>query len=254
MVKGSALIALAVLAPAIHAQTTFTGRVLSDSGAPLVGAEVVIAKLQKIQRTDTNGEFRITGLPAGDHIVGIRMLGYAPHGDTIEVADAGEVQREYRLKPIATKLPEVPVTAKSVLDRKLIEFYERRQYGVGRFLDSAEFANARGTKTSDRLAKMPGILIQRGRGNEVFVSNTRQRLPGEPGSRSFCRSLVWLDGVNLGVDYNVNELDPSMIAAVEWYASNQNAPAKLVAPPRPSAASMSGRPEPYCGILVIWLR
>jgi len=226
--------------------------VLSDSGVPLVGAEVVIARLQKAERTGENGEFRITGLPGGYHVVGIRIPGFAPKGDTIEVADAGEVRREYRLKPIETTLPEVPVRAKSLLDRKLVEFHERRALGVGRFLDSAEFADRRGTRTSDRLATLPGILIQRGRGMAGYVANTRIRKPGDPGSRSFCRALVWLDGVNLGTDYNVNELDPSIIAAVEWYAGEATIPAKLAAPRRFSAET--GRIEEYCGVLVIWLR
>lgn len=234
------------------AQASITGRVLRDSGMVLVGAEVVLNGPQNSQRTDERGEFRFTRVPAGKQIVGVRMPGFAPRVDTIEVADAGEIRREFRLARIETKLPEVPVRT-TPLDRKLVEFHERRRsLGTGRFLDSAEFANTRGTRTSDRLAKLPGVLVQRGRGSAVFITNTRQRLPGEPGSGSFCRSLVWLDGVNLGTEYNVNELDPSIIAAVEWYASTQNAPAKLVAPPRPNA--MTGRIEQYCGILVIWLR
>jgi hypothetical protein len=109
---------------------------------------------------------------------------------------------------------------------------------------------------SDRLTKLPGVLIQRGdsrqgKGSEMFVTNSRQRSDGEPGPRSMCRSLVWLDGVNLGTEFNVNSLDPSIIAAVEWYAG-QFVPAKLAVPPRFNAAS--GNPEPYCGVLVIWLR
>ena len=66
-----------------------------------------------------------------------------------------------------------------------------------------------------------------------------------------CRSLVWLDGVNLGTEFNVNSLDPSIIAAVGWYAG-QFVPAKLAVPPRVSVNT--GRIEPYCGVLVIWLR
>jgi hypothetical protein len=247
---------MAALAVGANAQSTFTGRVLSDSGVPLAGAEVVIARLQKAERTGANGEFRITGVPEGFHAVGIRMPGYAPRGDTIEVAESGEVRREYRLTKVETTLPEVPVRATSRLDRKLVEFNERRKLGAGRFLDSAEFANTRGTKTSDRLAKLPGVLIQRGdsrqgRGSEMFVTNTRQRSAGEPGSASMCRSLVWLDGVNLGTEFNVNSLDPSIIAAVEWYAG-QFVPAKLAVPPRFNASS--GQIDQYCGVLVIWLR
>jgi hypothetical protein len=248
------LLCLTMVAQAAVAQgSIIIGRVLSDSGMVLVGAEVVLNGPQNVQRTNEKGEFTFTRIPAGFQIIGVRMPGFALKVDTIEVEDAGEIRREYRLARVATELPRVPVTT-TQLDRKLAEFHERRKLGVGRFLDSAEFANTRGTRMSDRLAKLPGVLIQRGRGSEVFVTNTRTRSPGEPGSRGMCRSLVWLDGVNVGIEFNVNQLDPSIIAAVEWYAGTLNVPAKLATQPRFSANATSATTEPYCGILVIWLR
>ena len=235
------MIALAVFAPAIHAQTTFTGRVVSDSGVPLVGAEVVIAKLQKFERTGENGEFRITGLTGGDHVVGIRMFGFAPKGDTIEVADAGEVRREYRLKPVATKLPEVPVTT-TLVNRKLAEFDERRRMGIGRFLDSTEFANGPGTRTADRLIRFPGLRVAQGRTlNQVTIQTTRQAsFRGR-----WCNASVWVDGVNLGTGFSVNSIDPSLIVGVEWYAGQASVPAQF----------NTSRPgEVSCAVLVLWTR
>jgi hypothetical protein len=224
--------------------STFFGRVLTDSGMILVGAEVVLNGPQNMQRTNERGEFRFTALPGGYHVIGVRMPGYAPRIDTIEVEGAGEIQRNYRLSRLdATKLPEVPVTA-TPLDRKLVEFLERRKGGVGRFLDSAEFAKRRGTRMSDRLASLPGVNIERF-GNARFVTNARVRTPGEPGS-PMCRALIWIDGVNLGTNFNVDELDPAIIAAVEWYAGTLTIPSRLAPPPRIG--------EQYCGVLVIWLR
>ncbi|HWP71615.1 MAG TPA: carboxypeptidase-like regulatory domain-containing protein, partial [Gemmatimonadaceae bacterium] len=156
------LIAIVLVAPATHAQSTFTGRVLSDSGLVLAGAEVVLNGPQNLQRTNASGEFRFTAVPAGQNIVGVRMPGFAPKVDTIDFADAGEVRREYRLSRIEATLPEVPVTA-SLLDRKLWQFHERRRLGIGRFLDSAEFANTRGTRTADKLTRLPGLIVVRGR-------------------------------------------------------------------------------------------
>jgi carboxypeptidase family protein len=222
-----------------------TGRVLADSvQTPLVGAEVSLPALAKSQRTDERGEFRVTGIPAGEHVVQVRMPGYAPKVDTIEFADAGEARREYRLARIEATLPEVPVKA-SLLDRKLFEFHERRRMGIGRFLDSAEFAKLRGIRTSDRLAKLPAVIIMRGGFSDAYVANNRQRVPGE-NPRSWCKSAVWLDGVNLGIDYNINQLDPSIIVAIEWYAGQASIPAKFNTPPRPG--------QTYCGVLVVWTR
>ena len=154
--------ALALASAASHAQTVFTGRVLTDSGVIIVGAEVFLNGPQNSQRTDARGEFRFTAVAAGEHVVSVRMPGFAPKVDTIQVADAGEVRLDFRLAKIETTLPEVSVSTSS-LDRKLVEFHERRRIGIGRFLDSTEFANAHGTRTSDRLAKLPGLKIGRGR-------------------------------------------------------------------------------------------
>lgn len=226
-----------------HGQgSVFAGKVLVDSLlTPLAGAEIMIDKLGRFQRSNERGEFRFTGIPAGEYTVLVRLAGFAPRLDTIVVADAGDATREYRLAEIRVTLPEVPVTT-SLLDRKLAEFHERRRMGIGRFLDSAEFANARGTRTSDRLRKLPGLTIGRGRFlNEAYVLSTRV------GGGRGCRAAIWLDGVNLWTDYSVNHLDPSTIAAVEWYAGQASLPAKFnVTPSTPQKA--------YCGVLVIWTR
>ena len=92
------------------------------------------------------------------------------------------------------------------------------------------------------------------RGSEMFVTNSRQRTAEERPSLSMCRSLVWLDGVSVGTEFNVNQLDPMAIAAIEWYAGTLNVPAKLAPPRRVSGLSTTGVAEDYCGVLVIWLR
>jgi carboxypeptidase-like protein len=239
---GFAASASAIISP-IHAQgSVLVGRVFSDSGMVLIGAEVVLNGPRNLQRTNEKGEFRFAAVPSGFQIVGVRMLGYAPKVDTVEMADAGEVRREYKLSRIETTLPSVPVTA-TILDRKLYEFHDRRKYGMGRFLDSAEFAKAAGTRTSDKLSKLPGLMIVRGRGMSAYVTTSRSLANSR---NRMCTSNVWLDYINLGPGFNVNELDPSIIAAVEWYASTSAVPARFAVPAKPNA--------PYCGTLVIWLR
>lgn len=238
-----AVTALACLGTVGHAQgSTFVGRVFSDSGGGLAGAEVLLNGPHNLRRTNEKGEFRFSAVPAGFQIVGVRMVGFAPRVDTIDVADAGEVRREYKLSRIETTLPRVPVTA-TILDRKLYEFYDRRKFGMGRFLDSAEFAKAAGTRTADKLSQLPGLMTVRGRGMAAYVTSTRSLANSR---RRTCTANVWLDYINLGTGFNVNELDPSIIAAVEWYAGTSTVPARFAVPAKPN--------DPYCGTLVIWLR
>lgn len=228
----AALAALLLVAPA-HAQgSTFSGRVLTDSGLPLAGAEVVLGA--KRTNTGAKGEFRLTSLIAGEHAVLVRMPGFAPKVDTIDVADAGEVRREYRLPRIQATLPEVPVTT-TLTDRRLADFYSRKQFGMGRFLDSTQFAKSPGTRTSDRLRRLPGLLITRGRFSEAFVVSSRGR----------CAASVWMDGLNLGTGFDVNMLDPGTILAVEWYSSPAMTPAQF---------SMVKRGASHCAVLVLWTK
>ena len=240
MTRHSVFLSLAATAwplAAFGQGSAFTGRVLTDSGVAIPGAEVALTALQRTQRTNEKGEFAFSAVPVGEHIVGVRMPGFAPKTDTIEVAEAGNARREYRLARIEATLPEVSVTT-SPLDRKLVEFHERRRMGIGRFLDSAEFANAPGTRTSDRLKRFPGLMIQRGRFlSDAYVFTTR----GGSGFRTECRAAIWLDGVKL-TGFSVNQLDPSMIAAVEWYAGPASVPAKF------------NVTSAVCGVLAIWTR
>ena len=254
MIRRLAPLLLAAIVSAADAQSLFTGRVLTDSGVALVGAEVFLNGPQNIQRTNDAGEFRFINVPAGDHIVGVRITGYVPRIDTIEVAEAGEVRREYKLARIETTLPKVPVTAPATADAKLFEFNERKRLGAGRFLDSADWVNTRGTRTSDRLAKLPAIFILRGRNStDAYVANTRDRPRNDAGLTGgnglapvWCHAMVWLDGVRVGTDFSVNSLDPSSIKAVEWYAGQGSVPAKFNIPSRID--------QRYCGVLVIWTR
>ena len=233
----------AIASPAYAQGSVIVGRVVSDSGMVLVGAEVTLNSPQNAQRTNDKGEFKFAAVPAGFQVVGVRMFGFAPKVDTVEVADAGEVRREYKLSRIETTLPRVPVTA-TILDRKLYEFEDRRKFGMGRFLDSAEFAKAAGTRTSDKLSKLPGLMVVRGRGMASYIRSTRSL--ASVGGR-MCTANVWLDYMNLGTGFDVNELDPSVIAAVEWYAGTSTVPARFAVPARRGST-------PYCGTLVIWLR
>jgi hypothetical protein len=56
-----------------------------------------------------------------------------------------------------------------------------------------------------------------------------------------CRAAIWLDGVKM-TDFSVNQLDPSMIVAIEWYAGPGSVPAKF------------NVTSSVCGVLVIWTR
>jgi hypothetical protein len=57
--------------------SVFIGVVVADSThAPIALAEVALPELNKSETTNARGEFRITGIPAGEHRVSVRRIGF----------------------------------------------------------------------------------------------------------------------------------------------------------------------------------
>ncbi|MCU0647875.1 MAG: carboxypeptidase-like regulatory domain-containing protein, partial [Gemmatimonadaceae bacterium] len=86
------LAALAMLPHRAVAQNTITleGVVTAaDDGSPLAGAQLAITNLlsgeKRLATTRPTGEFRVLGLFSGRYEVAVRILGYRPAADTIQL-------------------------------------------------------------------------------------------------------------------------------------------------------------------------
>lgn len=108
-----ALLAMAGVQSPATAQTTsavITGRVLDRTETPVPRATVSIVELNRATTTDTAGQFRFDGVPAGRFTVAARRLGYSPAASTIVVGNS-PVVIELRLLPGAQHIEAVNVTA-----------------------------------------------------------------------------------------------------------------------------------------------
>lgn len=89
-----ALILVAFSAPEADAQSSFTlsGRVVSQSGMPVPGAEVTLHPVQgtpTIVVTDASGRFDLPALPPGDYRIRARAVGFSPVTERL-TAGAGQ--------------------------------------------------------------------------------------------------------------------------------------------------------------------
>ena len=70
---------LVALGAAVHAQTptsTLSGIVTDDTGETLPGATVFLPEIQRGAATDRDGNYAITGIPAGTYRVEFSSVGY----------------------------------------------------------------------------------------------------------------------------------------------------------------------------------
>src|SRR5678815_4141916 len=68
-------------APLVFAGTTgkLSGTVMNDKKEPLAGANIRIEGLRMGAASDEKGNYFIIGIPAGEYIVRVDLLGHAPY-------------------------------------------------------------------------------------------------------------------------------------------------------------------------------
>jgi hypothetical protein len=240
------------------------GFVLTDSTeTPIVGAEVMIEALSLRAQTVAEGAFRLPEIKPGLYIVSVRAVGYQRIWTQLTFAEGDSLERDFLLVRSPVAIAGVRVTGKAdSRNPKVAEFERRRAGGIGSFVSQERIDSFPGKRLSHFMRELPGLSIQQGNSsNATWAVGTRGSgsLLRKPSVSSFdlrrgakrgsCYSSVHLDGTRVygGNEgealFDIDQLDPSSIAGVEYYASAAQTPPEL-------NATSAGT----CGILVIWTR
>ena len=191
------LVALVLVVPALGAQSR--GSLLdvgvSDvrSGAPIVGAEVVVPELKLLRRTDSLGRTIIAGIPHATYRVRVRLIGYAPSEVSLRIAGdtTGVV---FRLERVAVSLAGVDVTAGAV-PMHLREFEIRRNQGIGRFLTEDELGrDANRDFVSVATTRFPGLMMRTDSDGRPHIASTRSSCGGTTPDGRGSRGIERLGG------------------------------------------------------------
>jgi hypothetical protein len=248
---------------------TFIGVVVADSThAPVAGADVSLPELGKSALTDSSGTFRIAGIPAGEHRVSIRRMGYGAADTRLAFTGYETVERRVVLGR-AVILEPVAVTARAT-ERTMPGFEDNRRVGLGHFLTRAELEKYTGMKLVTALEQLSDLATLRGPGGELWVTSRRAPPAVCPpkdsrcleshgiyvpdpkelarGAQIACYAHVYLDGTLMnGVaeptePFDLSTVVPESVEAIEYYAGPSQTPLKY------------SRMGSNCGVLVIWTR
>jgi hypothetical protein len=234
--------------------STFIGVVVSDSThLPLGAAEVALPDVGKSVFTNASGEFRIVGIPAGEHRVMVRKIGFGAADTRLAFGGKETVERRVVLGRVVTLEPVV-VTAS---ERVRQSFDENRRIGLGHFLTREDIAKYDGMDMSSALQQVPTVGLADGHGH-VWVTSRRhpftaqvyepsyiERMQGMPRE---CWAQVYLDGVlQNGMKeptepFDLKQIPVDRVEAIEFYAGGGETPLQY------------SRLGSQCGVLVIWTR
>ncbi len=282
LLRGLLLAGGVMHASIVVAQAPFSalaGRVVrAGPMTPIAGADVRLAPGPQRVVTDALGAFRFDRVTPGRYFVVVRRLGFVPDSLAFDVPLANGASVIIPLREAPQPLDTVSVTGRDELlaRGKLAGFYERKKFGIGRFLEEKDIEKMLTRRLADILvAKVPGVRAARSRraGSAAYIATVRlmpRALVGAPASGSTpaggafsraprmttCYPDVYLDGVvvyssgsedgaDMGAEsvlFDVNSIDAAHVSAIEFYGGPAQMPAQF------------NRTGSACGALLIWTK
>ena len=208
--------------PPLTGSASVTGSVRSAGGQPVSDAQVSLLNAGLPARTDASGEFVLLGLPAGTHDVEVRKLGYRVDRRSVDLRGGQPVRIEVQLER-AVVLDSIAVVARRV---RYPEFESRRKWATdGKFLGEDELERHHVQTVSEIVATIPAFIVV-GAGVDARVLS----------SRGGCPAVIVVDHVRVS---SINEVQPSLVGAMEFYPGASGAPMQYRSP---------------CGTIVIWTK
>ncbi|QXD15380.1 TonB-dependent receptor [Rhodocaloribacter litoris] len=104
------LIALAVPVASAQSTGTITGTVTDARGNALPGAQVIVAGTSLGTVTGIDGRYALDGVPAGEHTVEVRFVGYQTGEATVSVEAGGRIRLDFALEEEVLRFDELIVT------------------------------------------------------------------------------------------------------------------------------------------------
>ena len=106
------LIILCLVSVLSQAQTKIQGNLTDETGAPIVGANILLVESRQGAATDLSGNYTIEGVAAGTYTLAISYVGYQSWQQQLEIP-AGKtlVNRDVQLSERIFNLQGLTVTA-----------------------------------------------------------------------------------------------------------------------------------------------
>lgn len=212
-----------------------TGRVLNKTGAPLVGARVQLEGTTRAATTRPTGDFILDSLPPGTQTVSVRLLGYAPVEQAVDLSSREPKRITLTMDNFVPVLEAVRVNVQRERALDDVGYARRKRMGQGYFMDEDAIQRRNSMNFSDILRGAPGIRIAQSNNGRQIIESSRDPMGG-------CVS-VWVDGTQWQ-QMEPGDVDdfvkPHELAAIEVY-SPTNTPAEY---------SPAGRSS--CSTIVAW--
>lgn len=240
------------------------GRVISkETRAPVAAVDVDLAPGARRVTSDAAGAFRFDSVAPGNVTLIVKRIGFVPESLYVTLQPNEDLDLVVELRQAVQTLDTVNVAARAapLATGKLSGFDQRRQFGIGRFIDSAVFEKEQHRQLGELItSRTPGTRLVRARGaSAAWISTTRGsgslrgaaldamdlRKGADPRA---CYPDVYLDGAVVysistgGPLFDFNSMTAGQVAAVEVYVGPSQTPIQY------------NKVGSVCGVVLIWTK
>ncbi len=212
------------IASTTDGRAAIEGTIRNDAGAPVAGVEVEVFGVTPT-RSDSLGHYRVGGLASGLYLMRVRRLGAMAQIERVEVAVGERATRDVLLRSVQLLAGvNIAATASGGLgDPDGIA--RRRAAGQGAFLSEGQIAARSATTTEQLLLMMQGLRIEHSTNGGTMIVQDRGSLSILNAS---CQGVgVFIDGSEVAQPFDVNQIPPQSIRAVEYYSGPAQTPPEL---------------------------
>jgi hypothetical protein len=124
----------------------------------------------RVASTRATGDFFLDSLPSGTQTVSIRLLGYAPVEEAVDLSAREPQNVTIRMTDFVPVLETVRVTASRERALDAVGFTRRKRSGMGHYLDG-DAINTNALHFSDAMRIVPGLRTVPVGGRQMIVSS-----------------------------------------------------------------------------------
>jgi hypothetical protein len=151
-------------------QSTISGKVITDKGAPLPGSNIYILNTFDGTSADADGNFKLVTQQTGQQVITVSSIGFEPYQQPV-MLENGNYTFTFTMKETASELTEVVITAGTM------EATNDRKVTMLRPLDIVTTAGAAGDiigaiqtlPGTSRVGEQTGLFVRGGDASEAIV-------------------------------------------------------------------------------------
>ncbi|MGH7602462.1 MAG: carboxypeptidase regulatory-like domain-containing protein [Gemmatimonadaceae bacterium] len=199
-----------------------SGRVVLEGSPTNAGSRVEVVGTDQVALTNEKGEFTMTKLPSGSHVLLARHLGFGAQTVAVDLSPQAAQKVTIKLPKFVAEIAPVIVNAKRPGSLDKVGFTQRQKSGMGYYIGPEQLQNSHPQYLTDVLRRVPSLRVSSTQEGDVVSSN---RNPTGGGCvQYFVDDMPWQSATPGDINQFVNA---SEVVAVEVYQGT-NTPGQYI--------------------------